>query len=307
MDSVIGCQSRLRDGTVTLRLALILALTLAASAAAYADFRTGEAAYKAGNYNDAYLQLLGPGHAGDPRAQYMLGQMSDSGLGPIALDPREAVRWYRLAAEKKYPEAQYALARAYALGRGVPQDKEQSLNWLKSAAGLDFEPAMLDLAELFDKGRGVDLDPMKATALIERAATLGNPDAQYLYGERLIAGNGVKKDEQEGWGWFRRAADAGQPAALYRMGRVILAKHRSIDENIEAYALLTLAIQRGSGDVKRDASKDRGELTKEMTPGDIAAAMQRVKAWKPAERPAPLPQPAQATPAAPAPRPAGKG
>jgi hypothetical protein len=32
-----------------------------------------------------------------------------------------------------------------------------------------------------------------------------------------------------------------------------------------------------------------------MTPGDIASAMQRIKAWKPAERPA-SPQPAQAVP-----------
>jgi TPR repeat protein len=277
------------------RFALTIALMILAAAPVHADFRTGEAAYKAGNYSDAYLQLLGPGHAGDSRAQYLLGQMSDSGLGPIALDPREAVRWYRLAAAKNHPEAQYALARAYALGRGVSQDRDQSLTWLKSAAGLDYEPAMLDLAELFDSGRGLEQDPMKATALIERAATLGNPDAQYLYAERLIAGTGIKKDEREAWAWFRRAADAGQPAALYRIGRVILAKHRSIKENIEAYALLTLATQRGSGEVKRDAARDRGELAKEMTPGDIASAMQRIKAWKPAERPA-SPQPAQAVP-----------
>lgn len=284
-----------------LRFALTIVLAVAATGAAHADFVTGEAAYKAGNYNDAYLQLLGPGHAGDPRAQYLLGQMSDSGRGTIALDPREAVRWYRLAAAKNHPESQYALARAYAVGRGVQQDKEQSLTWLKSAAGLDFEPAMLDLAELFDGGRGIDPDPMKATALLERAATLGNPDAQYRYAERLISGTGIKRNEQEAWSWFKRAADAGQPAALYRMGRVILAKHRSIDENIEAYALLTLASQRGSGDVKRDASRDRGELTKEMTPGDIASAMQRVKAWKPTERPGATPpqQPAQAAPATP--------
>jgi TPR repeat protein len=290
------------------RLALTFALTLATANAARADFITGEAAYKAGNYNDAYLQLLGPGHAGDPRAQYLLGQMSDSGLGPIALDPSEAVRWYKLAAAKNYPEAHYALARAYAVGRGVPQDKDQSLNWLRSAAGLDFEPAMLDLAALFDSGRGIEPDVMKAAALIERAANLGNPDAQYLYAERLFTGAGVKKDEKEAWSWLKRAADAGQPAALYRIGRIILAKHRSIDENIEAYALLTLASQRGSGDVKRDAGRDRGVLAKDMTPGDISAAMQRVKAWKPTERPPQPAQPAQATPPGPPPaRPAQKG
>jgi TPR repeat protein len=293
----------LRDGIVTLRLALTIALTVTAAAPARADFRTGEAACMTGNYSDAYLQLLGPGHAGDARAQYLLGRLSDGGLGPVALDPREAVRWYRLAAAKKHPDAQYALARAYAVGRGVPLDKDQSLNWLKSAAGLDFEPAMLDLAQLFDSGRGIEPDPMKATALIERAAGFGNADAQYLYAERLIEGIGIRKDEALAWAWFKRAADAGQPAALYRIGRVILAKHRSIEENIEAYALLTLASQRGNGEVKRDAARDRAELAKDMTPGDIASAMQRVKAWKPAERPA-TPQAAQAAP--PAPQPAGK-
>jgi TPR repeat protein len=272
-----------------LRLALTLIFTLAAAGAARADFLTGEAAFKAGNYKDAYLQLLGPGHAGDPRAQFLLGQMSDSGFAPIAFDPKEAVRWYRLAAEKKYSEAQYALARAYAVGRGVAQDKDQALNWLKSAAALDFEPAMLDLAELFDNGRGLDKDPLKATALIERAAELGNPDAQYLLGERLASGSGILQDKKKAWEWFKRAADAGQPAALYRMGRVIFARDRSIEDNIQAYAWLTLASQRGSGDVKRDAARDRSTLAKDMTPGDIAAAMQRVKAWKPAERPAPTP------------------
>jgi TPR repeat protein len=276
------------DGSVTaIRFALIIACVLAAGSAARADFRTGEAAFKSGNYNDAYLQLLGPGHSGDPRAQYLLGQMSDSGLGPIALDPKEAVRWYRLAAAKKHPESQYALARAYAFGRGVKQDKDEAVKWLAAAAELEFEQAMLDLAELYDNGRGVAKDALKATTLIERAANLGNPDAQYLYGERLASGTGILQDRKQAWMWLKKAADAGQPAALYRIGRVIFTMNRSIEDNIAAYTWLTLATQRGSAEVKRDAARDRAELAKDMTPGDIAAAMQRVKAWKPAERPAP--------------------
>lgn len=259
---------------------------LASGSFAHADLRTGEAAYKAGNYGDAYLQLLGPGHAGDPRAQFLLGQMSDSGLGPIALDPREAVRWYKLAATKKHAEAQYALARAYAFGRGVKQDKDQAVKWLASAAELDFEPALLDLAQLYDEGRGVEKDAVRATALMERAATLGHPDAQYFFAERLSTGTGTLKDQKRAWQWFRRAADAGQPAALYRMGQVIFKAERSIEDNIAAYAWLTLAERRGTGEVKRDAGRDKALLAKDMTPGDIAAAMQRVRAWKAPERPA---------------------
>jgi TPR repeat protein len=259
---------------------------IASGSLAHADFRTGEAAYKAGNYGDAYLQLLGPGHSGDPRAQFLLGQMSDSGLGPIALDPREAVRWYALAADKKHAEAQYALARAYAFGRGVAQDKAQAVKWLTSAAELDLEQALLDLAQLYDEGRGVEKDAVRAHNLIERAATLGNPDAQYLLGERFASGTGTLRNQKASWQWLKRAADAGQPAALYRMGQVIFKAERSIEDNITAYTWLTLAERRGTGDVKRDAGRDKALLAKDMTPSDIAAAMQRVRAWKAPERPA---------------------
>jgi TPR repeat protein len=290
-----------------IRFALTIACVLAAGSAAHADFRTGEAAFKTGNYNDAYLQLLGPGHAGDARAQYLLGKMSDSGLGPIALDPREAVRWYRLAAGKKHPESQYALAQAYAVGRGVKQDKEEAVKWLTAASELELEQAMLDLAELYDNGRVVAKDQLKATELIERAANLGNPDAQYLLGERLANGTGILQDKKKSWAWFKKAADAGQPAALYRIGRVIFTMNRSIEDNIAAYTWLTLATQRGNADVKRDAARDRAELAKDMTPGDIAAAMQRVKAWKPAERPALQPAATQPIVTQPPAQPAKKG
>ncbi len=264
---------------------LAVLAAIASGSFAHADFRTGEAAYKAGNFGDAYLQLLAPARAGNVEAQYLLGQMSDSGLGPIALDPREAVRWYTMAANKKHAESAYALARAYAFGRGVTADKEQAVKWLTSAAELDFEQALLDLAQLYDEGRGVTKDAARATKLMERAATLGHPDAQYFFAERLSSGTGVPKNQKLAWQWFKRAADAGQPAALYRMGQVILKAQRSIDDNIAAYAWLTLAERRGTGDVKRDAGRDKASLTKDMTPGDIAAAMERVKAWKAPERP----------------------
>lgn len=261
----------------------LLAL-LAAAAPAHADFATGEAAFKAGNYADAYLQLLPAARAGDARAQFMLGELSDNGLGPIALDPHEAVRWYRMAAAQDHGEAQFALARHYALGRGVKLDKDEAVKWLTRAADNKFEPAILDLAQLYADGRGVPKDPVKATALLQRAAELGNPDGQYRYAERLIAGLGTDRDEKAGWAWLRRAADNGQPAALYRLGRIALTANPTIEQTVAGYAWLTLATQRGDGEVKREAARDRAELAKQMTPTDIAAAMERVRSWKPATR-----------------------
>lgn len=276
----------LQNKLVASKHAIILALIgfLSAAASAHADFRTGEAAFKAGNYADAYLQLLPVARAGDARAQFMLGELSDNGLGPVALDPHEAVRWYRMAAAQDYGEAQFALARHYALGRGVKQDKDEALKWLTRAADNKFEQAILDLARLYADGRGVPQDPVKATALLQRAAELGNPDGQYRYAERLMAGLGIDRDEKAAWAWLRRAADNGQPVALYRLGRVALTANPTIEQTVAGYAWLTLAVQRGDGEVKRDAARDRTELAKQMTPTDIAAAMARVRDWKPALR-----------------------
>src|SRR5262245_13397674 len=98
---------------------ILLGALLLASVAAHAQTSElpGAAAFRARNFNAAYLQLLPAGHAGNPQAQFILGQMSDSGLG-VPQDQSEAVRWYRLAAANGHAPAQYALARAYAEGRG---------------------------------------------------------------------------------------------------------------------------------------------------------------------------------------------
>ena len=46
----------------------------------------------------------------------------------------DAVRWYQLAAEQGYAEAQFNLGVMYASGAGVPQDYVQAHMWFNLAA-----------------------------------------------------------------------------------------------------------------------------------------------------------------------------
>jgi len=268
---------------------------IGAALPAWAELTRGQAAFEAGNYADAYLQLVPPARAGNPQAQYLLGRMADNGLGPVALDPREAARWYKRAASRGHADAQFALAQAHALGRGVPQSRKAALQWLERAAEGGHQPALLDLADLYRDGRGVKQDRARAAALLRRAAELGNPDASYSYAQLLAAGDGVEKDEEEASFWFHRAIDLGQPRALYDLGRIAMARLETPAETIIAYKWLTLAMQRGEGDVKRDAERDRAAVAKQMIASDIAAAMERVKDWKPASGPLPGRGPGGAT------------
>jgi TPR repeat protein len=53
----------------------------------------------------------------------------------------EAVRWYRLAAEQGYGDAQLNLAVMYELGEGVPQDYVLAYMWLNLAVAQGNEAA----------------------------------------------------------------------------------------------------------------------------------------------------------------------
>ena len=105
-------------------------------------------AAEAGDPDGAYG--MGVLYAGDPQdaavfrergnrlsrdALAMLGidspQPSVTGTGP---DPAEAARWFRRAAERGHPMAQYRLGQAYLKGLGVDRDLQQAYLWLGIAA-----------------------------------------------------------------------------------------------------------------------------------------------------------------------------
>ena len=59
--------------------------------------------------------------------------MYDKGRG-VPQDDKEAVKWYRLAAEQGVADAQSNLGFMYAHGRGVPQDVKEAVKWWQLAA-----------------------------------------------------------------------------------------------------------------------------------------------------------------------------
>jgi TPR repeat protein len=71
---------------------------------------------------------------GSPEAQYRLGRMYMEGAPGLAHDPRNAVRWFALAAEKGHCGAQALLGHMLFNGEGVPRQKARGLMWLMFAA-----------------------------------------------------------------------------------------------------------------------------------------------------------------------------
>jgi TPR repeat protein len=74
------------------------------------------------------------------------GNMNASTQGR-ALNFTEAMRWYRLAADQGFAEAQIIIGNMYASAQGVPRDFTEAMRWYRLAAdqGLPKPRSLLEI------------------------------------------------------------------------------------------------------------------------------------------------------------------
>ena len=77
--------------------------------------------------------------------------MYDNGEG-VPQDYKEAVKWYRLAAEQGHAKAQYNLGLMYDNGEGVPQDYKEAVKWYRLAAEQGVASAQTNLGFMYYNG-----------------------------------------------------------------------------------------------------------------------------------------------------------
>lgn len=103
-----------------------------------------------------YRQAAEAGHAA---AQTRLAYMLDNSEAN-----EEAVLWYRKAAAQGNTDGMYGLARMYAAGEGVAQDRKTAVGWYTRAAQQGHAPSIRVLALAYEKGE-LDLDINYAQAV----------------------------------------------------------------------------------------------------------------------------------------------
>jgi uncharacterized protein len=175
---------------------------------------------------------------GDAREQYNLGLMYDTGRG-VPKDYKEAVTWWRKAAEQGDARAQTNLGLMYDNGRGVPQDYKEAVKWYRKAAEQGDSGAQFSLGLRYDNGTGVAQDYKEAVKWYRKAAEQGNSLAQISLGLRYYNGQGVPKDDVKAYAWF----------------------------NV------------GSANGSDQGSKNRDSIAKDMTPEQIAKAQELSAKW----------------------------
>ena len=160
-------------------LLMFLFVASALSNPASAGVKEGVDAWQAGDYPKAITEWRGPAKAGDP-------------------------------------DAQFNLAQAYKLGRGVPLDLKLAQDWYQKAANQGHEQAQINLGLiLFQNG-----DRKGAMPWIQKAADRGEPRAQYVLGTAHFNGDLVPRDWVKAYALMTRAAASGLPQAATSLSQM---------------------------------------------------------------------------------------
>jgi len=113
---------------------------------------------------------------GEPRAMVDLGEIYREDREGGANHEREAMQWFRKAADAGSTAGMLHLGAMYQLSN--PEDDTRAVFWYQKAATGGNPDAMFNLGSMYEHGRGVDPDLKKAKNLYTQAAALGNTEAK---------------------------------------------------------------------------------------------------------------------------------
>jgi uncharacterized protein len=140
-------------------------------------------------------------------------------------DYARAVREWRPLAVAGDADAQFNLAQAYKLGRGVAVDLVQSSVWFRRAADQGHLQAQDNLGlVLYDMGQRAEALPY-----LQTSAERGEPRTQFVMGAELFNGERISRDLPRAYAYMKRASDAGlqrAAAALVQMDGAIPLEQR---------------------------------------------------------------------------------
>lgn len=195
----------------------------------------------------------------------------------------KAVAEWRGPAEAGDPDAQFNLAQAYKLGRGVPVDLKLAQDLYQKAAVQGHEQAQANLGLiLFQNG-----DRKGAMPWLQKAADRGEPRAQYVLGTAHFNGDFAPRDWPKAYALMTRAAASGLSQAATSLSQM------------DQYIPLA---QRQQG-IAMAKEMDKPSPPQPAAPKPAAPAVKPVPV-PPSTPPAPAAKPVLAAKPAPAPKPA---
>ncbi len=180
------------------------------------------------------VQLGKAAEAGLPTALYLLGVMSECGLG-VTRNEGDAAEFYRRAAEKGHRSGQARWGKALMHGIGVDANPSDGETWLRRAALAGDPEAAAALGDLHATGGNLPPNHAEAASWFRRAAEAGHKGAARSLGLLYFAGAGIPRDPERGMQWLRISAAAGDGRARAELGNLVLTGMGEEDDRIRIY------------------------------------------------------------------------
>ena len=173
-------------------------------------------------------------------------------------------------------DAQHMFARAYRMGRDVPQDRELAMLWYRRAAEQGHAGAQAMLGRMhWLWGEGTTRDVAVATDWYRRSAEQGHPAAQFWLGDVHSSG-GTPHDQAVAAAWYRRAAEQGHAMAQWGLGNVYAWGRGVPQDDVEAITWYALAA--AELPLARNSYED---IAARLDPAATAEARRRALAFRP--------------------------
>jgi len=153
-------------------------LLLAWAASAQADVKAGVDAWTRGEYKRAVEQWRPPAVAGDPDAQFNLGQAYKLGRG-VPVDLALAEQWYAKAAAQGHFQAEDN----YGLTLFQTGKRSEAVRWLERSSARGEPRAQLVLGTMLFNGDIITKDWVRAYALLTRSSAAGLPQGSATLGQ----------------------------------------------------------------------------------------------------------------------------
>jgi hypothetical protein len=151
------------------------------------------AQFAAQHFDEAIALYRQAADAGDARALYSLGYLTELGAH-VPKDLKAAFALYEKAAERGNADGAINLAVALWEGKILEKNAPRALALLQKASQSGSAKATFDLAELMDEGASGK--PGQALALFEQAGALGEPRGYRAAAGLLDVGRNVAKDPE---------------------------------------------------------------------------------------------------------------
>ncbi len=237
--------------------------------------------------SDETEALIEKAEGGDAEAQFNLGVAYDNGEG-VREDHKEAVKWYRKAADQGFADAQYYLGKMYYRGTGVLKDYKEMMKWYRKAADQGFEPAQIELGEICCIRAPMwnlhriwpSLYPPYCSCFAPIVYRLGYTRTSLtavIYrrtsGTVIPSGESVLKDYKEAVKWWSKAADQGNSRAQFLLGWMYASGTGVLKDYVTAYAWWSLGEFNGD----EGGNERRDKIAEKMTPEQIAEAQELSK------------------------------